>query len=270
MEALILSCGGSPEPLQYCIKNYDQDFVYFLCSNDTVVAEDIVKEENISDEEYNIKVVSNHESFDNCYAKSREIIEELQRNYETVHVDFTGGTKPMVAGLVLASIGEKCLYTYVGSKNPESRDKEGKGVVLDGFEKINEQKDPYEVYAVMEFNRGMDFFNNYQYSAAKSNFIEASEKLESEDLKEWSLIYLELVEVYEKWDKFKNVFGKKLTLDHRLKQILDKINSSQNLKNNFDEYFPVYIPQIENNIKFLDLKLSKQGRIKPQCCLLLA
>lgn len=263
MEALILSCGGSPEPLQHCIKNYSQDFVYFLCSNDSVdIAEEIIKQENISDDEYNIKVVSNHESLDDCYAKSREIIEELQTDYENIHVDFTGGTKPMVAGLVLASIGEKCLYTYVGSKNPENRDKKGLGIVLDGFEKIKEQKDPYEVYAVMEFERGMDFFNKYQFSAAKSNFIEASKKLESEKLKQLARTYIKIVDLYDKWDKFANVNEDKITLNKILNEILLEINHSDNISSYLNENYPDFIPQIENNVEFLKLKISKRGVVK--------
>lgn len=263
--ALILSCGGSPEPLIFCIEDLKPDFTYFLCSEGSVdIAEDIVKHCYLHEDQFNLKVVSNHESLEECFAKSREIIQELQKEYDNVHVDFTGGTKPMVAGLVLAAIGEKCTYSYVGTENLKGRDKNGLGVVQDGFESIKDQRDPYDVFAVIEFNNGIEFFNKYQYEAAKLNFQEASEKLESEQLKELSQIYVELIEVYERWDKFKNVFGKKLTLNNRLKQILDKINNSNNLKNHFEENYPKFTLQIENNIEFLDLKLSKQGRIKPK------
>lgn len=265
MKSLILSCGGSPEPLIFCINNYKPEFTYFLCSNDSVdIANDIAKNCNLSDNQFNCNVVENHESLEDCFAKSREIIKELQKDYDNVHVDFTGGTKPMVSGLVLAAIGENCTYSYVGSQNSQARDKNGLGVVQDGFELIKNQRDPYDVFAVMEFEKGMDFFNSYQFEAAKTNFKQASEKLESIELKELSEIYLELVEVYDKWDKFKNVKGKKLTLNFLLKNILEKINNSQNVKNHFIEYYPEFIPKIEQNIKFLDLKLSKKGRIKPK------
>ena len=263
MEALILSCGGSHEPLQYCIKNYTQDFVYFLCSKDTVdIAEEIIKQENINEDKYKVKIVSNHESLDDCYAKSREIIEELQKDFENIHVDFTGGTKPMVAGLVLASIGEKCLYTYVGSKNPESRDKEGRGIVLDGFEKIKEQKDPYEVYAVMEFNRGMDFFNKYQFSAAKSNFIEASKKLESRSLKEIAELFVDIVDVYDSWDKFNNLYNNQ-PIKTAFYNIDYQIENSGNLKQYFNENQPLFFKQLKNNWNFLELKVARKGLIEP-------
>lgn len=265
MRALILSCGGSPEPLIFCINDLKPDFIYFLCSNDSVdITDSIVKKCNIQDEQFNVKVVQNHESFEDSFAKSREIIKELQKQYDDIHVDFTGGTKTMVSGLVLAAIGEQCTYSYVGSQNFKGRDKEGLGVVQSGFESIKDQRDPYDVFAVMEFERGMDFFNKYQFEAARVNFKEANEKLESENLKELSEIYLDLVDAYDRWDKFKNVKGKKLSLNNLFKQILNKINSSENIKNEINDNYSNFIPQIEENIKFLDLKLSRNGKIKPK------
>lgn len=263
MNALILSCGGSPEPLIFCINNFKPDFTYFLCSNDSIdIANDIAIECSLKDNQFNVKVVKNHESLEDCFAKSREIIKELEKDYDNIHVDFTGGTKPMVSGLVLAAIGEDCTYSYVGSKDSAARDKNGLGVVQNGFELIKDQRDPYDVFAVMEFNKGMDFFNKYQFEAARVNFKQASEKLESQDLKELSELYIELVDVYDKWDKFNNVKGKKLTLDYLLSQILDKINNSDNLKNHLDKNYPNFTFQMENNIEFLKLKISSKGKLK--------
>ncbi len=265
MKALILSCGGSSKPLLFCIKHYQPDFIYFLCSNDSVdIARDIAEESNIDKDNFAIKVVSNHQSLEDSFAKSREIILELQKEYGEIHVDFTGGTKPMVSGLVLAAIGEECTYSYVGTENIDGRDKQGLGIVIDGFEQIKNQRDPYDVFAVMEFNRGMDFFNKYQFEAAKTNFTQASEKLESENLIELANLYKELVDVYQLWDKFKNTKGKKLTLNNIFNNILKLICNSDNIKNHLMDNFPDFIPQIRLNKEFLDLKLSREGRIKPE------
>lgn len=262
MVALILSCGGSPEPLIFSIKKLNPDYVYFLCSNDSKEeVANIIKESEFS-KEYDIKIVKDHENLDESFAKSREIIKELENDYEDIHIDFTGGTKPMVAGLVLAAIGENCSYSYVGSKDSESRDKNGLGVVQNGFEKIKEQKDPYDVFAVMEFEKGMDFFNRYQFDAAGINFQTASEKLESENLKELSNIYLDLVNLYELWDKFNNISPHKKTLNSILDNVLRKINSSNNILTHLNEEYPNFIPQIEDNIEFLKLKISRRGVIK--------
>lgn len=261
--ALILSCGGSPEPLIYCIKEYEPDFIYFLCSyNSKGIAEDIVNELSIPEDKYSLKMVKNHESLDESFAKSREIIKELQKNYSQVHIDFTGGTKPLVSGLVLAAIGEKCTYTYVGSIDEKARDKKGLGIVKSGFEKIKEQKDPYDVYAVMEFEKGMEFFDKYQFSAAKTNFIEASKKLESPNLKEIALFFVDLIELYDLWDKFNNLFINKQPLKNAFRDILNRINNSDIIKSYFESDYPLFKQQIKNNSNFLELKLSRKGMIE--------
>ena len=265
MKALILSCGGSPKPLKDCINEFDADLVYFLHSDDSKeITCEIINDTNLSKDQYKLKHVTNHESLDESFAKSREIIKELQKDYDEILVDFTGGTKPMVAGLVLAAIGENCQYSYVGGKGIDSRDKNGLGIVKDGFEEIKQQKDPYDLFAVMEFEKGMDFFNRYQFGAAKINFQEATKKLESKNLKALASLYLQLVDLYDLWDKFNNKTEKNHTLNSILSQIYDKINSSENLKNYLNEEYPDFIPQIQNNIEFLKLKISRRGKIKPE------
>ena len=118
------------------------------------------------------------------------------------------------------------------------------------------------MYAVVEFNRGMDFFNKYQFTAAKSNFSAASEKLEDENLKELANLYVDLVELYDVWDKFNNLTTDKKTLNIYLEnQILKKINDSENIKDTLEDESPSFLSQIEANIEFLKLKISRKGAI---------
>lgn len=262
-KALVLSVGGSEEPLIYSIKKFKPDFIYFLHSKDTKKSVyKILDEFDYETSQYSLKELNNEQSLEESFSKSREIISSLKNDYD-VNVDFTGGTKPMVAGLVLAAIGEECKYSYVGStKGREGRDKDGVGVVVSGFEEIISQKDPYDLYAVVEFNRGMDFFNKYQFTAAKSNFSAASEKLEDENLKELANLYVDLVELYDVWDKFNNLTTVKKTLNIYLEnQILKKINDSENIRNTLEDESPSFLSQIEANIEFLKLKISRKGAI---------
>ncbi|MCI7291887.1 MAG: TIGR02710 family CRISPR-associated CARF protein [Methanobrevibacter woesei] len=261
-KALVLSVGGSSEPLIYSIKTYKPDFIYFLHSKDTREHVDItLKEFDYDSSQYLLKELNNPQSLEESFSKSREIISSLKKDFD-VHVDFTGGTKPMVAGLVLAAIGEECKYSYVGSKGREGRDKDGVGVVVSGFEEIISQKDPYDLYAVVEFNRGMDFFNKYQFTAAKSNFSAASEKLEDENLKELANLYVDLVGLYDVWDKFNNKINKKTLNSYLENQILKKINDSENIRNTLEDESPGFLSQIEANIEFLKLKISRKGVIE--------
>ena len=67
MVALILSCGGSPEPLIFSIKKLNPDYVYFLCSNDSKnEVANIIKESEFL-KEYDIKIVKDHENLDESF-----------------------------------------------------------------------------------------------------------------------------------------------------------------------------------------------------------
>lgn len=165
--ALVLSVGGTPDPLIWCINNLKPDFVYFIHSEKTLKDADTVLKEAEFSGEYKFKLVNNHEDLQESFAKSREVIVELKRKNFDISVDFTGGSKPMVAGLVLAAIGENCKYTYVGTSSELGKDKNGVGIVKSGFETIKDQKDPYDTFAVLEIDRAINFFNTYQFEAAK-------------------------------------------------------------------------------------------------------
>lgn len=260
-KALIISVGGSPEPLKKFISEFDPYCIYFLHSLKTKeIAEEIAEFFNI--ESY-FKLVENHESLEEAFEKSREIIDEIKKKDLEFHVDFTGGTKTMVSGLVLAAVGEECTYSYVGAKNIEGRDKDGVGIVKDGFEKITEQKDPYDIYAILEFNKAMEFFNFYQFEASKLNFSYASEKLESKDLRKLSGIYEAIVTLYDAWDKFENVLNHKVLNSYLEQLILKPINEDSSLKEKILKDHPLFLKQMENNVEFLKLKISRKGMIKP-------
>lgn len=139
-ETLILTVGGTPRPLEVAIEQIKPKFVYFIHSKETLkTVEEIL--ENVSfDLEYSLVKIDDPESLSEAFDKSNDLMARLEG--EIVHINFTGGTKPMVAGLMLASSGSGCIYSYVGSKSMEGRAKDGAGLVLEGFETLKVQKDP--------------------------------------------------------------------------------------------------------------------------------
>ena len=105
--ALILTIGLATEPSIKRINSLEPDLVYFIHSKKSKEnALFIIEETGI--ENYSFKELSDHESVDDAFVKSLECIHELkEKGYEVIG-DFTVGTKPMVAGLVMACIEEKC------------------------------------------------------------------------------------------------------------------------------------------------------------------
>ncbi len=137
-KVLILTVGGSNNPIIYSINKIKHDFIYFIHSKNSLKnVHEIVDNLNIDKSSYICKEIKGFESLEESYLSSKEIIEEAKNNFSKIHVNFTGGTKPMVVGLVLAASKENLTLSYVGSnRNKDSRDKNGVGSVKEGFEEL--------------------------------------------------------------------------------------------------------------------------------------
>lgn len=264
LNALILSVGGTYEPLVTCVKEFKPDFIYFLHSEGTLKIAKEVIERTAFNGNTKFKELYNPESLEESFYKSRLIIQELKHENFNVFMDFTGGTKPMVAGLVLAAVGENIEYSYVGTSSKEGRDKNGLGIVKDGFEQVKKQKDPFDLYAVIEFNRGKEFFNKYQFQAARKNFQQAQSKLDEPYLKKISQLYLKIVNIYDSWDKFNieltNEDNSTIYLSKAFNNILKLINEDETILNTFQKDNERFLTQLEDNRIFLENKISTKNK----------
>jgi CRISPR-associated protein (TIGR02710 family) len=259
--ALVLSVGGSPEPLIKIIKSLNPDLVYFLHTRETIqMTKEIINETGDSIE-YCFEQLTNSDDLEEAFLKSRIIMGNLKEKDYVINVDFTGGTKTMVAGLVLATVKEDCNYTYIGASSTIGRDKDGVGTVKNGFEEIKKQFDPFETYAVFEFDNGKRFFNKYQFEASDENFKLAENKLEDEYLKDLTEVYIKIVNFYDTWDRFNTKIGKKSPLNHYLEVEIKKIiDDNPKIKKHFIEKEPTFYNQICDNIKFLNKKISSYDK----------
>ena len=252
--ALILTIGQATEPSIIRINKLKPDLVYFIHSIKSKENSLFIIEET-GIENYKFKQLNDHESVDDAFIKSLECINELEKaNYEVIG-DFTVGTKPMVAGLVMACVEKNCDYVYLGESGEDSRH-DGMGPVKSGQEKTKNQENPYENYAINEFRSGREFFDKYQFLAAHENFSNALSKLKYPDLKKRSEIFIKIVNFYDVWDKFNDELDN-ISLNNYLKtEIIDKINNDDSLKQYFGNEIPDFFKQIKNNKLFLDKKLT--------------
>ena len=252
-QSLILTIGQATEPSIKSINKLKPDLVYFIHSiKSKENALFIIEETGIKN--YKFKLLNDHESVDDSFIKSLECINELESEYEIIG-DFTVGTKPMVAGLVMACIEKNCKYVYIGESSEDSRH-DGMGPVKSGQEKTKNQENPYENYAINEFRSGREFFDKYQYLAAYENFSNAMSKLKYSDLKERSIIFMKIVRFYDVWDKFNDNIDE-ISLNSYLKnEIIKDINENNSLREYFENEIPHFYKQIKNNKLFLDKKLS--------------
>ena len=136
---LVLSVGGSAEPIINAIKNTKPDFVYFFCSSGSKGSEKtidsagdpcgytrkiecpecgnefnlgnpkgkaIVFQAGLDNEHYEIITVENPDDLDACYRKLTELAEKIENVCEDCHVtaNYTGGTKTMSTAMALVGI----------------------------------------------------------------------------------------------------------------------------------------------------------------------
>ena len=174
-----------------------------------------------------------HENLNLSFKLSKDVLKEVndyitksEEDFEVI-VDITGATKVMSSGLALAvSEGEyhDFLINYVGGID---RTKAGVGIVKDHHEINKTQVNPYSNYAVFEIKRGKNFFDKYQFDAALKNFQLAEEYLEDElDIK-FARLYQDIVNFYDKWDKFEIEIDDEYSDD--MYNLLEKTESNEDL-----------------------------------------
>ena len=265
-------------------KSFDSENFYLQIANESKYFKDILEdyikismpsilEDSNSEENVLRAEIKDHESLDNSFSISKKVFNNFSNvdDYEVI-VDFTGGTKPMVSGVVLAVVEgnfSNFEFRYVGSKNSERRTKKGLGIVEDGSEITKLQENPFIKFATLEFNRGKQFFNRYQFKAAIDNFSLVEEKTDDENLINLANFYKKIVNFYDSWDKFSNDYEdlEKPPEQRKEGSLTRYYKYTLNYFLEYDEYISKEIKkdsefynQILRNIDFLNLKISVKDK----------
>ena len=266
MKALIIHVGNKYTRAIKSIEHIKPDLVYFMYNEgyDSYI-ERIINESNVSFQSKS-RIIDDFQSIEETYLVSKEIFKELiDENYE-IHIGVSNGTKAMVAGLSLASVGYDCNFLYVGSA-PGGRDKDGTGEVIPGFEKVLSEFHPMKKQAIIEIARGKRYFNKYQFDEALDNFKQAKFILNDDKLID---IYIKITYLYKYWDKFENLIPRskkdlnaKVKLDSFLiKFIIKELESDADIYKEFISKEKEFFEKLKLNFEFLDKKISKKGLIE--------
>ena len=204
-KAMIISVGGTPEPIIKSIGKYRPDFISFYASQDTCDKVALLKSESVKNgikAKSEITLVDNVNDLLHCHEKAEEAVNRVIKkgsSKENVVVDYTGGTKNMSVALALAAITHGFSFSYVGGKE---RTKDGVGIVVDGREEIYESVNPWDFLAVEEKKKIAVLFNQYQFKAAK----ELADSIRGKTTKYKSIFNKTgfLIDGYYKWDMFRH------------------------------------------------------------------
>lgn len=166
-KTMIMSLGGSPDPLKKSIENHKPARIVFLASHDSIsLSGEILKNLKPRPVVEN-EITENPNVMFECYKAAGRCVDRVRAAGVApgdVVVDYTGGTKVMTAALILATIGHPFQFSYVGG---DARNKDGLGTVMDGHERMYPEMSPWSVFAEEERRQVVILFNRRRFSAVR-------------------------------------------------------------------------------------------------------
>ncbi len=163
---LLVSVGGSAEPVIYSINSQKPAYVIYFTSRDSrktvrhgvepeldyrLLDHEIIETENEEDLQVSVRVL---------LRRLPQLLAKWDLDYSVLQGDYTGGTKTMSAALVLCLSRFGCPFSYIGGT---ARDKDNLGVVINGREQMLYRKNPWDVLAVNDLQEIRLLFNRCSY-----------------------------------------------------------------------------------------------------------
>ena len=201
--AMLVSLGGSSEPVIYTLNRQQPEHVLFFVSGESVgQIREVMRGLTFPWRDIDRIISPSAEILGDCYRALRDHLPAKLGQWgvapDALLVDYTGGTKSMSAALVLATIEQAHRYSYVGGVE---RDKGGVGVVLGGRERMHYIQNPWREVAQEERKRINLLFATARYESAGQEIQSMLTHVEEGEREFWQAIAL-LVEGYCDWDNF--------------------------------------------------------------------
>lgn len=204
-QAMLVSLGGSPEPVIHTLNQQQPEYICFFISLQTArEIQEIIRALSYRCRDFDRIVTPSAEDLEACsQALSAHLPGMLARwgmAADALVVDYTGGTKTMSAALVLATVEGVHRYSYVGGVE---RDKGGVGVVIGGRERMLHVHNPWKVWAQEERKRIRLYFAAARYDTALQELQRLLAHTETKDQDVLRTI-ASAVEGYRDWDNFRH------------------------------------------------------------------
>jgi len=274
-KTLIVTVGGSHEPIVKSIKDNKPDYTVFLCSDDlpttkgsyTQITERVeVKDKtdptkrsflpgipsqcDLKDGTWRHIKIKDFDNLNDCYQISKKTIDEIRRehNPDKIIIDYTGGTKSMTAGLAAAALDDgNCEFVLVAGTRSN----------LDKVTNKTEYVRPIAVcdtIANKNLSQAGALVERYDFAGAV-NILESTIKLSlSHEKNQYIQTCLDICRGFDAWDRF----------DHA---------SAYQYLNLYRKYFVFYVIPLEriktdvenNTLSYLiteDILLNAERRAK--------
>lgn len=253
---LVITVGGTPDPVVFSINSHQPDYVAYIASKESrsVVRERIQPALQHQPKDSEIVLLSDAQdltgSFKKLLAELENILEMWDVRGEEIVCDYTGGTKTMSAAVALALFGGKPQFSYVGG---DSRNKAGLGVVENGKEQLLPQENPWDVLAIDELREIETLFNMHQYRDASRRARETEARLQHK--KPFFTAIGVAADGYQEWDDFRH--------DKALKQLRQAESKFRELAAVADhESIPAFQRKLAESITALQEISGELARLK--------
>jgi len=229
--------------LCYSITNNNPDYILFIVTTESREKTLPLIKANLGDYDKRVEehLITNSDDLMELYGEFCNLIRDLKKQFQTVTVDFTSGTKAMSSALSMAGcmleVNQLCYIT--GPKKD--------GITINGQERALTVA-PLEITVDRKYAEAVTLFNRYQYAAVLLIVEEVERMTSSEKVLDKFLELKSCARAYSAWDKF----------DHQAAmQCLEDVSSSDfnenkrflnELDKNPDKE-PRYIADLINNAK---------------------
>ena len=198
---MIISLGGSPEPLQKSLLEHQPEKIVFLASHDSILKAGEILSVLSAKPVVQSEITESPNIMFECYKAARKCVERVRKigtAPEDVLVDYTGGTKVMTAALILATIGERYRFNYVGGA---LRNKDGLGTVVSGHEQMFPEMSPWSIFAEEERRQIITLFNSRRY-ASVLQIIDGCQRELPRQIKDFFLFLRPVTHGFLHWEQF--------------------------------------------------------------------
>jgi CRISPR-associated protein (TIGR02710 family) len=168
-KALVVTVGGTPEPITTTIVSVQPDIVVAITSPESRTGWDTVLESlKLKDLHPACREIPVGDPNDlaTCFNACHEAFDSLKREHADSGLEVvagpTGGTKLMSAALLLAATEVGAEVLYIAGE----RDKGGVGVVKTGTERPLTSVHPYDLFSRSAKQRLCEEFNSYRFESA--------------------------------------------------------------------------------------------------------
>ena len=251
---MLMSLGGSPEPLIQSLEVNSPERVVFLASHDSVtLSGDVFKYLDFKPAA-EFEITEDPNLLFECYKAARSCVDRVKRSNissKDILVDYTGGTKVMSAALILATAGQKYRFNYVGGGR---RNKEGVGTVISGHEKMFAEMSPWSIFAEEERRQVITLFNRRRF-AAVLEIIDCCTRELPLQIEHYFRFVRPVAEGFLFWEQFNHSAALK-----RLDRGLDALR--EYLKANPAADLKVFSAEVQECRRFLDSVITETNGMK--------